>query len=57
MLLQVSTILLQADQRPVASDPPLPPITKVQIEQVKLASLLIEEDYNLSTVVLINLFT
>ena len=51
MPLQVSTILLQADQRQAASNPPLPPITKEQIEQGELASLLLEEDYNLSTMV------
>ena len=57
MPLQASTILLWADQRQVASDPPLPQITKEQIEWGELASLLIEEDYNHSTMVLINLFT
>ena len=57
MPLQASTILLQADQRQVASDLPLLPITKEQIEHSELASLLIEEDCNLSTMVLINLFT
>ena len=57
MPLQVSTIFLQADQRQVASDPPLPPITKEQIEYGELASLLIAEDYNLSTMVLIKLYT
>ena len=57
MPLQASTILLWADQRQVASDPPLPPITKEQIEHGELASLLIEEDYNLSTMVPIKLYT
>ena len=44
MPLQVSTILLHADQRRAASDPPLLPITKEHIEHGELASLLIEED-------------
>ena len=55
--LQVSTILLWADRREVASDPPLLPITKEQIECGELASLLIEEDCNISTMVLIKLYT
>ena len=57
MPLQASTILLQADQRQAASDPPLLPITKEQTECRELASLLIEEDYNLSTMVPIKLYT
>ena len=56
MPLQVTTILLWADQRCVASDPPLLPITKQQIECRELASLLIEEVYKLSTMVLIKLY-
>ena len=51
MPLQVSTILLTADQRQAASDPPLPPITKEPILHGNLATLLKEEDYNLATMV------
>ena len=51
MPLQVSTILLRADQRQATSDPPLPPITKEQILHSYLATLLEEEDYNLATMV------
>ena len=57
MPLQVSTILLQADQRQAASDPPLLPINKDQIKCRELALLLVEEDYNISTMVLIKLCT
>ena len=57
MPLQASTILLRADQRQVASDPPLPPITKEQILHGELAFLLIEEDYNLATMVTVKLYT
>ena len=57
MPLQASTILLWADQRQAASDPPLPPHTKEQIECGELASLWIEEDYNPSTMVPIKLYT
>ena len=56
MPLQPSTILLRADQRQVASNPPLPPITKEQILCGELASLLTEEDYNLTTMVTIKLY-
>ena len=61
MPLQASTILLRADQRRAdqrgayqrraALDPPLPPISHDQVQCGKLASLLTEEDYNLSTMV------
>ena len=57
MPLQASTILLWADQRQAAPDTPLLPITKEQIECKELASLLIEENYNLSTMALIKLYT
>ena len=56
MPLQASTILLQADQRQAASNPPLPPITKEQILHGELASLVIEEDYNLATMVTVKLY-
>ena len=56
MPLQASTILLRADQRQAASDPPLPPITKEQILHGKLASLLIEDDYNLAATVTVKLY-
>ena len=41
----------QSRQVKAALHPPLPPITKEEIMQGKLSSLLIEEDYNLSTMV------
>ena len=56
MPLQASTILLRADQREVASDPSLLPITKEQILYGELASLLIEDDYNLATMVTVKLY-
>ena len=51
MHLQASTILLRADHRREVVDPPLPPISHDQVRRSKLASLLTEEDYNLSTMV------
>ena len=51
MPLQASTILLRADHRRAALDPPLPPISHDQVQPSELASLLTEEDYNLSTMV------
>ena len=51
MPLQASTILLRADQRRAALDPPLPPISPDQIQCGKQATLLTEEDFNLSTMV------
>ena len=51
MPLQASTILLQADQRRAALNPPLPLISHNQVQHGKLATLLTEEDYNLSTMV------
>ena len=51
MPLQASTILLRADQRRVALGPPLPPISHDQVQHGELATLLTEEDYNLSTMV------
>ena len=51
MPLQASTILLWADHKRAALDPPLPPISHDQVWHGKLASLLTEEDYNLSTMV------
>ena len=56
MPLQASTIWLRADQRWAASHPPLPPIIKEQILCGELASLLIEEDYNLTTMVTVKLY-
>ena len=54
MPLHDSTILLQADWRRAALNPPLPPISHDQVQHSELATLLTEEDYNLSTMV--NLF-
>ena len=51
MPLQASTILLKADCKRAALDPPLPPISHDQVRCSELASLLIEENYNLSTMV------
>ena len=51
MPLQASTILLQVDQRRAALDPPLPPISHEQVLCGELVTLLIDEDYNLTTVV------
>ena len=51
MPLQASTILLRADQRRAALDPPLPQISHDQVQHGELATLLTEEDYNLSTMV------
>ena len=51
MPLQASTILLQADQRRAALNPPLVPISPDQVQCSELATLLTEEDYNLSTMV------
>ena len=53
--LQASTVLFQVHQRRVALDPPLPPITCDQILHGEWASLLKEEDYDLSTMVTIKL--
>ena len=49
--LQASSVLIKADRRRASLVPPLPPITKEQILQGELSSLLVEEDYNLSTMV------
>ena len=49
--LQASSVLIKADRWRATLVPPLPPITKEQIMQGELSSLLIEEDYNLSTMV------
>ena len=54
MPLQASIILLKADSRRAALNPPLPPISHEQVHGVELATLLTEEDYNPSTMV--NLF-
>ena len=51
MPLQASTILLRADQRRAALNPPLLPISHNQVRHGELATLLTEEDYNLSTMV------
>ena len=53
MPLQAITILLRADQRRAALDPPLPPISHDQVRHGKLATLLTKEDYNLSTMVIL----
>ena len=45
--LQASSVLIKADRHKAALDPPLPSISKEEIMQGKLSSLLIEEDYNL----------
>ena len=47
--LQASSVLIKADRRRASLVPPLPPIAKEQILQGELSSLLVEEDYNLST--------
>ena len=52
--LQASTILLSADQRRAVLNPPLPLISHNQVQHGKLATLLTEEDYNLSTMVNLN---
>ena len=49
--LQASSVLIKADRRRASLVHPLPPITKEQILQGELSSLLVEEDYNLSTMV------
>ena len=51
MPLQASTILLRADQRRAALNPPLPPISHDQVLGGELATSLTDEDYNLTTVV------
>ena len=51
MPLQASTILLRADQRREALNPPLPPISHDQVLCGELVTLLTEEDYNLTTMV------
>ena len=51
MPLQASTILLREDWRISALNPPLPPISHDQVQCSELATLLTEEDYNLSTMV------
>ena len=51
MPLQASTILLRADQRRAALDPPPPLISHDQVYCGELATLLTEEDYNPSTMV------
>ena len=54
--LQASSVLFQADRRRVALDPPLPPITTVQIQHGELSTLLEEDDYNLASMVNIKLY-
>ena len=49
--LQASLVLIKADRRRASLVPLLPPITKEQISWGELSSLLVEEDYNLSTLV------
>ena len=49
--LQASSVLIKVDRRRASLVPSLPPITKEQILQGELSSLLVEEDYNLSTMV------
>ena len=49
--LQASSILIKVDRHQAMLNPPLPPISKEEIWQGKLSSLLTEEDYNLSTMV------
>ena len=49
--LQASSVLIKADRCQAMLNPPLPPISKEEIWQGKLLSLLTEEDYNLSTMV------
>ena len=47
MPVQTSTILLQADQRRAALNPPLPLISHDQVQCGELTTLLTKEDYNL----------
>ena len=54
--LQASSVLLQAERRRVALDPPLPPITIDQIQCGELSTLLEEDDYNLASMVNIKLY-
>ena len=49
--LQASSVLIKADRRRAYLVSPLPPTTKKQILRGELFSLLVEEDYNLSTMV------
>ena len=49
--LQASSVLIKVDRRRASLVPSLPPITKEQILQGELSSLLVQEDYNLSTMV------
>ena len=49
--LQASSVLIKVVRQRATLNPPLPPITKEEIMQGELSSLLIEEDYNLSTMV------
>ena len=49
--LQACSVLIKADQRRVASDPPLPLITGDQILHGELATLLEDDDYSLTTMV------
>ena len=51
MPLQATTILLTADERRAALNPPLPPISHDQVLCGELATLLTDEDYYLTTVV------
>ena len=51
MPLQASTILLRGDQRRAALNPPLPPISRDQVLHGELATLLTDNDYNLTTMV------
>ena len=51
MPLQASSVLIKADQRRVALDPPLPPITRDQLLHGELTTLLEDDDYNLATMV------
>ena len=51
MPLQASTILLKVERRRAALNLPLPAISHEQVRHGELATLLTEEDYNLSTMV------
>ena len=56
--LQASTVPFKADQRRAALDPPLPPITRDQIQHVwNCQHYSLEDDYNLATMVNSKLYT
>ena len=57
MPFQASTVLFKVDQRRAALDPPLPPITRDQIQHGELSTLLEEDEYNLTTMVNSKLYT